>query len=266
MVAVLKRKRRSTYELIDAVRERLSSRVREELILEILASARGFSFDRAENGDWIALPAKRPIDILRDLKDCELLYRKGKYTQAAQRANAIVAADATQLNATILLGECQLRLGNYKKSADAFGAALRLSPNNISALEALALCLERLGKTNKACGVLARLVSLRPNNRLVWRDLLRLLYQTGNYRELTGCFRNAPSSVKKDLGCVLFLAMSLDRLGDIEQALTLYRIIAKREPKNQIARHAILYLEQARLKSTEAAAARSPSTLRTASV
>ena len=180
IVAILgRRKKLSTFELIDALRERFSLRLREERVLEVLAQRRGTSFDRAETGDWVLAPPRHPFDLNGELKRCTKLYADGQYAHAAQVAKRICDHSPRHPKALMILGHCHFKLGNYRKSVTALWAAISLDPSHTTAWETLAQSLDRLGKPAEAATVLATLTAKLPNDVGPWRERCRLLYQTG---------------------------------------------------------------------------------------
>ena len=80
----------------------------------------------------------------RLLEEAKALYQQRKFFEAIQIAERMVASDADNLQARLLLGDLYMKRGMYQKALDQYREALKLSPNEEAALRGRDLARARM--------------------------------------------------------------------------------------------------------------------------
>jgi Flp pilus assembly protein TadD len=78
------------------------------------------------------------------LEEAKALYQQRKFFEAIQIAERMVASDADNLQARLLLGDLYMKRGMYQKALDQYREALKLSPNEEAALRGRDLARARM--------------------------------------------------------------------------------------------------------------------------
>lgn len=117
-----------------------------------------------------ALQAARPASEAA-LRAARAALERGEYVLAEQRLASLLAEDAENAEALVLLGTVRYRQARFESAADAFGRALAVAPENVEALRGRAMALVAQHRYGEAMDDLKRVTSLAPRDAQGYVDL-----------------------------------------------------------------------------------------------
>jgi tetratricopeptide (TPR) repeat protein len=185
-------------------------------------------------GQWQAaiqlyrrLLLERPGDLTSRMEMACLMADNGQAEEAEKEIARVVAAKPTDAKLLVRAGDFY-----YKEkpavAADYYRQSLEANPNDNGVRIQLAASLVRSMQFEAALPVLAEAISREPNNYPPHASLAFALYKLKRYpeaiREFVWMIHTRPEVAMS----YYFLAISLDHLGDCEQAYKSYREFARR--------------------------------------
>jgi tetratricopeptide (TPR) repeat protein len=120
-------------------------------------------------------------------------YRAGKFSEAENLAEQIVAIDANFFDALYLLAVVQWRLDKHQTALLTFDRAISLQPNDAMAHHNRAHVLQALKRFEDALASLDRAIELRPDNATAYSDRGTTLHALTRYEEALACYEKAIS-------------------------------------------------------------------------
>jgi len=202
--------------------------------------ARGIScavlkrYDEAESSLRQALQ-QDPRRAQTKLELASLLRIAGKIDQAKTLLNEVVASDPGNVKALYLLGDLEKKQGNASRAAQLYQAVLAAKPADTVAQYKLGLIEIESGALEKAEKRADAVLKSAPNNG----DGLRLKglvhFQRGNYREAAASLQASLKS-RPTVDGYYFLGLCYYNQGELESALSQFRVILDRIPEARQAR------------------------------
>ncbi|MDT8410312.1 MAG: tetratricopeptide repeat protein [Wenzhouxiangellaceae bacterium] len=184
--------------------------------------------------------------------------------EAREQFAQAIALDPNHVEARTGMGLVSLMTGNFKRAAGEFKTALRANDKHVPALAAAARALLEMGEIEEAAPYASKAVQLQPDNPVAQDTAGRVFLNNGQLGFAEQCFRNAlqakPDSgeihaaladalrlqqrdgealdhyvkaLERDAGgaeTVINCSISLERVGDLDQARSLMRKARQRWP------------------------------------
>src|SRR5262245_30215375 len=91
-------------------------------------------------------------------------HQQGRFDEAEQSYQAILAAQPNHFDAKHLLGVLRYQQGRHAEALDHISAALKLQPNSAVALSNLGLVLSRLGRPAEALACYDQALAIKPDD------------------------------------------------------------------------------------------------------
>lgn len=168
-----------------------------------------------------------------DLNSANRLLSLKRCVDAIAAYNKILEKNADDAGAWDLLGLAYLCNSNTDQALDAFNHALQLSPTYTDVHNNLGVCYMELKNYDKAREEFMK--ALQDENYPKsgpYFNLARLAYIQKSYEESRALARKSLMLAPKEAGPRLMYAMSLEQLGETEDAVDAYREVLRFNPNN----------------------------------
>jgi len=186
--------------------------------------------------------------------------------EAREQFAQATALDPNHVEARTGMGLVSLMTGNFKRAASEFKTALRANDKHVPALAAAARALLEMGEIEEAAPYASKAVQLQPDNPVAQDTAGRVFLKRGQLALAEQCFRNAlearpdggdihaaladalrlqqrdgealdhyVKALERDAGgveTVINCSISLEQVGDLDQARALMRKARQRWPGN----------------------------------
>lgn len=183
--------------------------------------------------------SRGPADPIADL---ERLFEAGRYADAAEYCEAVLAGDPSNQAALHNAATALVRLGRHAEALEKCGAILSADPCDPHALRNKVLALEGLGRHEQAAECCRALIGL-PEARAsdsggiggagdAWshNSLGLALARLGRDDEADGCFDRALGADPDNVTALMNKALLAGRLGRAEESAALYDRAAGADP------------------------------------
>jgi protein O-GlcNAc transferase len=165
------------------------------------------------------------------LEQAVALHQAGRFAEAAEIYEKIIAQTPNHFDATHLLGVIALQEGRLAQAQSLITAALQINPKDTAAINNLGTVHLRNHELELACVQFERAVKLQPNSSSALTNLGSVLRQLGRPREALVPLRRAYSgNPKSAMVCNLLGACLLDTR-DAEGAVKLFEAATYAEPE-----------------------------------
>lgn len=164
------------------------------------------------------------------LEQAIALHQAGRFAEAAEIYEKIIAQMPSHFDATHLLGVIALQEGRLERAQSLITSALRINPKDTAAINNLGTVHLRNHELELACLQFERALKLQPNSSSALTNLGSVLRQLGRPREALVPLRRAYSANPKSaMVCNLLGACLLDT-GDAHGAVKLFEAATQAEP------------------------------------
>lgn len=150
-------------------------------------------------------------------------YHEGRWPQAQQLFQAVLAAAPGHLPSLHLLGLIALQTGQASAAADCFRRAVAVNPDNPELHSLLGSALHALGRLDEAVACQRRALALDPRHGMALNNLGISLVARGQVDEAIAAFRRARELQPDDAGTLTNLAAALRGRGQNDEAAELFR-------------------------------------------
>lgn len=174
-----------------------------------------------------ALIQEKPNDLLLRAELARLLSENGQTEDAMKEMSALVTINPRDAKLLVIAGDIFFR-DKPEVAADYYRKAVESEPNNNRARVQLAASLVRSMKYETALPVLADAIGREANNYAAHANLATALFKLQRYPDAAREFVWLIGVRPEVAASYFFLAISLDRMGDCQQALRAYQEFARR--------------------------------------
>jgi tetratricopeptide (TPR) repeat protein len=109
-------------------------------------------------------PSRRTnVESSQALQQAVQRHQQGRFDEAEESYQAILAAQPNHFDARHLLGVLRYQQGRNTEALDCISAALKLQPNSAAALSNLGLVLSRLGRPEEALASYEKALAIKPD-------------------------------------------------------------------------------------------------------
>ena len=165
-------------------------------------------------GNW------RPFQALGSL-----MFRLGRYDDAAEQFLKVIALDDWSLRGYSNLGTCYLLAGRFSDALPVFQRAISIEPNSTTYIN-MGLMHYYLGDYDEAVAAMRNAVNLQPGDHRSWMNLGDVLHVSGRRSEARGAFMKAQQFLRAALDVnpneaphLMDLGWTLAMLGNEQEAL-----------------------------------------------
>jgi predicted O-linked N-acetylglucosamine transferase (SPINDLY family) len=158
------------------------------------------------------------------------LHQAGRFAEAAEILEKIIAQTPNDFDATHLLGVIALQEGRLAQAQGLITSALRINPKDAAAHNNLGTMHLRNRELELACVEFERAVELQPNSFSALTNLGTALRQLGRTREALVPLRRAYSANSKSATVCNLLGACLLDTGDAHEAVKLFEAATRAEP------------------------------------
>ena len=165
-------------------------------------------------GNW------RPFQALGSL-----MFRLGRYDDAAEQFLKVIALDDWSLRGYSNLGTCYLLAGRFSDALPVFQRAISIEPNSTTYIN-MGLMHYYLGDYDEAVAAMRNAVNLQPGDHRSWMNLGDVLHVSGRRSEARGAFTKAQQFLRAALDVnpneaphLMDLGWTLAMLGNEQEAL-----------------------------------------------
>jgi tetratricopeptide (TPR) repeat protein len=178
-----------------------------------------------------SLLVEKPDDINARIEMAQVLYENGQAEEAQKEIEKLLAYQSSNAKLLLLAGDMNFT-DNPEAATHYYQRALQAEPSNNRARVQLGASLVRSMQFEKALPILSEAIALEPNNYPAHANLGTAFFKLKQY---------APSArefiwlinVKPEIAAsYYFLAISLDRIGDCQQAFRGYQEFLRRADTN----------------------------------
>lgn len=148
-------------------------------------------------------------------------YKLGRYEEAVERYDAILALRSREVNAYVERGIVKLKLNQHDAAVEDFDKALSLSGTDYSLYIDIYTALKENGYESEGAEYLNMAVE-NNDKKMSSYDKGRLYFYLGNYTYARNYLEQARSDGAKTEEVILLLGQSYEMLNDSSYALTLY--------------------------------------------
>jgi tetratricopeptide (TPR) repeat protein/TolB-like protein/DNA-binding winged helix-turn-helix (wHTH) protein len=126
------------------------------------------------------------------------LYRSGRYVEAAENYEVVVALDSTNMLGFTNLGSAYMLAGDFSASATAFRKSIDIEPSELT-FSNLGLMYYYLGQFEESINAHSQAIKLSPNAHLAWSNLGDAFWISGKEAQAKDAFRTAEELAKNAL-------------------------------------------------------------------
>ena len=126
------------------------------------------------------------------------LYRSGRYAEAAENYEVVVALDSTNMLGFTNLGSAYMLAGDFSASATAFRKSIEVEPSELT-FSNLGLMYYYLGQFEESINAHSQAIKLSPNDHLAWSNLGDAFWISGKQAQAKDAFRTAEELAKNAL-------------------------------------------------------------------
>ncbi|MCM8738651.1 tetratricopeptide repeat protein [Azospirillum sp. A1-3] len=189
------------------------------------------------------------------LAEAKMLFKAGRYTEAAARCRESLGAGHAVAESLVLLGSIGTLTGAAKESLPLLKLAASLAPKNISAINALGLAHKATSNYAQACSCFEQVLALSPDQTEALRNLAHSQIGQKNWQKAQAVFAKLYQQKKLSGKDWLPYATSLHHLKRNADAVVLLSQFLKIDPENADTWYMLgmcLYHTQGALASIEA--------------
>jgi tetratricopeptide (TPR) repeat protein len=208
---------------------------------------------RSAFAGWRAQSAAAPADFAGRLAEARDLQNRGEPAAAAAIYDAILAADAAQLDALVQSGAMEGHRGNLQVARARLEAALRINPNLAEAQLYFGNVLNLLGDAPGAVECYEIALALDPTLALAWNNLGLAHFAAGAYQQAATEFASALANEPGFDEALRNLVNAKGRLGLYEDLRQPLEAVLARDPGNAEAHAALGFVELKGLGAPERA-------------
>lgn len=180
----------------DEIRRLISIRLPDRVAFDplgsdILATDGGTTADMTGQ---LSLPARPPAAAPQrpaDYQRANQLARVGRYAEAAEAYQRVLAEQPGFVNAWLNLGSCRWQLGQADEAITCYRAALTIDPNSALALTNLAKALRTQGRVSEALTHYLAALKLKPEDVSLLNELGLTFYEDGRLDRAGAMFQRA---------------------------------------------------------------------------
>jgi tetratricopeptide (TPR) repeat protein len=158
------------------------------------------------------------------------LHRQGKFEDAAEGYEALLAAAPGHLDALVHLGVVRLGQGRAAEAETLFRRATELAPDSAEAHGNLAAALQALGRHEDAIAQYDRALMLRPTMADARFGMAACLQALGRHEAAIACYEAILVADTAHPEANFGLATALERLGRVDDAMAKYRAALSGDP------------------------------------
>lgn len=175
------------------------------------------------------VPSDMEYDINYYLGSC--YYKLGRYEDALEVYDAIVALRPSEADAWQLRGTVRLKLGDEEGMLSDYVQALDLEPDNYDRLISIYEIMEENGYADEGLGLLEDALSQSSGDMSNY-DLGRISYYAGDYETARTALEQLANSTDADV--VLMLGKTYEALGDYNYATNVYKTYLSSDAANAL--------------------------------
>ena len=197
-------------------------------LLGVVASAEHRTQDAVEN-------FRRALELDANLADVH--YGLGVALKSLGQRDEAAACFRRAVELRPELHEAWNNLGNLQRDAGSFEAAIacyqravQAQPGYVAAWYNLSLALHGCGQLDKAMTAVQQAIALQPNFAPAYVAMSNLLMGQKRYSEAGDCYRMALKLDPLNPDILMYLADTLEKSGDVANALAVHRVLMQRDP------------------------------------
>ncbi len=168
------------------------------------------------------------------------MHQQGKFDQAKQIYEKILAEDPNHAEAIHLLGLIQHQQGEHAEAIAKIERALELKPDAVLFRKNLASVYRSAGDFEKAKRLCDDVLTLEPNEPVVLSLLAKIHEQEGNWAEAIGLLKQAISTESESVDLIeltISLGDCYSSLGNRQLSIECFQSVLEVEPKHLVATH-----------------------------
>ena len=175
----------------------------------------------------------------------ETLKEIGCFDSALSEAREALKIMPNSVEAFKLFGDCYLKLKDYQNASKNYRLALKISPKSAELLNSYALALYKLGNLSQAEVQLLKAIKQRPKDAVNYHALA-MLYRKQNRLEKAKemAKKSCEYSGNRNYDYIKLYADTLCDLKDYGEALKIYKLAARLDPKNYQLKETIEKIEK----------------------
>lgn len=185
------------------------------------------------------------LDIKNLLKKAEILVEHSEIDEAKKILVSIIANDAYNLAALLMLGSIYLKLRKYAKAEVIYLEINGLKKSRDPAvLSNLAFCLFEQNKIEQAKYYYSIAYELDSKNPKRMTNLGQVLFVLNEFQDAIDLFKKAHKFIPRDTDVIFMLADTLKASGNFKEALEYYKKIINLKPYNSDAQEEINKIQE----------------------